>query len=694
MKKHNMHQWNRYIPKLSELFWISLSILFYELVFAVYFRNWPSGYVPLFSMAFGLFFGAVAMLPQNPRVRLVLQGVFTGVIGFIYISQVVYHRIFGTLFIVNSLQGARDAMYFADVLFISIFKSLPIIGFFFIPTVLFVVVTRKYISRSKHTVVSVMAAACTAILISAFTTGLVILDNSGAVSPRRLYLSEFSDELASRRFGLLQAMALDVRFNVLKLQFTIKEEVVLDDIVIEESFTDPSTEVSPTETSILEPPKESSNTTEPTETTIPTETEPEPIVYVPNVLDIAFPTDETDKTLADMNAYFSAKEPTMTNEYTGLFEGKNLILITAEGFSKFVIDPELTPTLYMMANEGFVFNHFYTPVWGVSTSDGEYVATTGLIPKSGVWSYSYISDNEMPFAFGNQFAALGYMSKAYHNHTYTYYNRHKSYPAMGYDYKGIGNGLEVKKTWPESDLEMMELTGPEFIGAQPFHVYFMTVSGHLRYSFSGNFISAKNQTRVEQLDKSTAVKAYYACQMELDFAMAELIRQLDEAGQLENTVIAISSDHYPYGLEEAEYDELAGHELEKTFEMYENAFILWSASMPSPVVVDTYCSSLDIAPTLSNLFGLPFDSRLYTGTDIFSDSEKYVVFKDRSFINGSIMYDAGAKKVVKLADADLTEESLKAAIEHVNEMFKYSSKIIEKDYYGYILDEDWRNQQT
>lgn len=693
MKMHDIRRWKRYIPKLTELFWISLSILFYELIFAVYYRNLPSGYVPLFSLAFGLAFGAIAMLPKKSRTRIVLQGIFTGAIGFVYIAQVVYHRIFGTLFIVNSLQGAGDAMYFADVLFISIFKSLPILLFFFVPIFIYVVFVRKIICRSNHTTVSVVAAALTAVLITSFTTGLVVLDKSGAVSPRRLYLSEFSDELSSRQFGLLQTMALDVRFNILRIQFSVQEEVVLDDIVIEESFT-----VTPTDVDISEPSNtipassETSESTTASQTTVPTE--PEPIVYVPNILNLSFPEDESNDALSEMNAYFSTKEPTMTNEYTGFFEGKNLILITAEGFSKYVIDKDLTPTLYMMANEGFVFNHFYTPVWGVSTSDGEYVATTGLIPKSGVWSYSYISDNEMPFAFGNQFSAMGYISKAYHNHTYTYYNRHKSYPAMGYEYKGIGNGLDVKKTWPESDLEMIEVTGPEFIGDTPFHVYYMTVSGHLRYSFSGNFISAKNKALVEHLDKSAAVKAYYACQMELDFAMAELIRQLDAAGQLENTVIAISSDHYPYGLEEAEFDELAGHQLEKNFEMYENAFILWSASMLSPVVVDTYCSSLDIAPTLSNLFGLPFDSRLYVGSDIFSDSEKYVVFKDRSFINSSFMYDAGAKKVIKLLDKELTDEDLKAAIEHVNDMFRYSSKIIEEDYYGYILPDDWRSQQT
>ena len=37
-----------------------------------------------------------------------------------------------------------------------------------------------------------------------------------------------------------------------------------------------------------------------------------------------------------------------------MFKGKNLILLTAEGFSPYAIDQELTPTLYKLTHEGFV----------------------------------------------------------------------------------------------------------------------------------------------------------------------------------------------------------------------------------------------------------------------------------------------------------------------------------------------------
>ena len=44
---------------------------------------------------------------------------------------------------------------------------------------------------------------------------------------------------------------------------------------------------------------------------------------------------------------------------------------------------------------------------------------------------------------------------AFHGHDYTYYNRDRSYPAMGYVYYGQGNGLDLTKQWPESDVEMV-----------------------------------------------------------------------------------------------------------------------------------------------------------------------------------------------------------------------------------------------
>ena len=83
--------------------------------------------------------------------------------------------------------------------------------------------------------------------------------------------------------------------------------------------------------------------------------------------------DREDLELSEMHGYFSKVKPTAENEWTGRFQGKNLVWIVAEGFSDRLLDPVRTPTLWKLAHEGIICDNFYTPLWGVSTSDGEYV---------------------------------------------------------------------------------------------------------------------------------------------------------------------------------------------------------------------------------------------------------------------------------------------------------------------------------
>ena len=77
----------------------------------------------------------------------------------------------------------------------------------------------------------------------------------------------------------------------------------------------------------------------------------------------------------------------------------------------------------------------------------------------------------------------------------------------------------------------------------------------------------------------------------------------------DKTCIVLTNDHYPYGLTEDEYNELAGQEMDLTFEKYRNSFICYVPGLSENIVVDEYCSTADILPTLLNLFGVDYDSR-------------------------------------------------------------------------------------
>jgi len=361
-------------------------------------------------------------------------------------------------------------------------------------------------------------------------------------------------------------------------------------------------------------------------------------------------------------------------------------MITAEGFSPYAVDEVVTPTLYKLTHEGFVFNNFYTALWQTSTSDGEYVACTGLIPV-GTRSMYHARNNLLPFSLGNQFNQLGVESKAYHNHTYTYYERNETHPNMGYIFKANGNGLvlEHPDVWPESDLEMINATVDEYINEDQFHVYYLTVSGHMNYTFVGNQMANWNKAAVKDLPYSSDCKAYIACQKELDKALEQLIKDLEEAGVADKTVIALSADHYPYGWEKKNIDEIAGHIVDPDFEIYKNHFILWSAGMKENIVVDKPCSSLDILPTLSNLFGIEYDSRLLMGQDIFSDSDPLVILSNRSFITDKVMYNTETGEAEKLTKEELPENYIETLNKIIKNKFSVSQSIAKQDYYRYVF---------
>ena len=442
----------------------------------------------------------------------------------------------------------------------------------------------------------------------------------------------------------------------------------------------------------------------------------EPKVYDYNALIDFAPLieNENNQTIKKMHQYFGSLEPSMQNEYTGYFEGKNLIYITAEAFCPYAIDKDFTPTLYMLANNGFVFENYYQPYWSLSTTGGEFANLTGVIPEwieSGN-SFTVSANRYMPYSLAGLFKDKGYICKAYHNNSYTFYDRDKTHPNLGYDYKGIGNGLKLASdNWPNSDLEMMEATVPEMIEDYlntgiPFHTYYMSVSGHCNYNWGGNAMSKKNkEAAVEAFpDSSTTVQAYMACNLELENAMKYLIDELDKAGILDDTVIVLTADHYPYAMSEGSIDyyvELSGIEdTPKSITRYENTLILYCSSMEENVYVDTPCSSIDIVPTLDNLFAVPYDSRLYSGRDIFaknyeadkvSSSMPLVILpigNRYSFLTAAGSYDCVTKEFTPNEGIEVDDNYVKDVLNMISNKWTYAKLIITNDYYSKVLPKE------
>ena len=609
------------------------------------------------AILLGLLCGGVA--PRKGRVLLLAMTLLLSVwMG----AQSIYYHLFKTFLTAFSLtKMGMVAGAFGDMAVGEILLNWFPIAMMAVPFGLAVVLRRRLIPEEGPMSRRMGARwALLAAVVQLAAMGIVMCCGGGSMSLRFIYLQAAVPELEVQNFGMLTQNQLELRrvlFGITPEDQSLRKGQALH-------LYRPASE--PVEVESAEYPSADYH-----------------------ILDIDFDrliAEETDEDLLQMHTYFSQQVPTAKNEWTGYFQGKNLIWIVAEGFCTLAMDPERTPVLYEMAHSGFVFDHFYTPLWGVSTSDGEYTTTTGLIPKSGVWSYSQSAGNYMPFGFGNQFSQLGYRTMAFHDYLYTYYDRDKSFPNMGYEYYALGHGLELEEIWPPSDLEMMEEIVPMFVDEEQFMVYCLTVSGHLNYTYEENAMSRRHWDEVAGLPYSEGPKAYLACQMELELAMESLLTQLEEAGRLDDTVIVLSGDHYPYGLTDEEYSELLGRQVDPNFEIFQNTLILWNAQMEEPVRVEKLCSSLDVMPTLANLFGLEYDSRLMAGRDILSDEPGLVIFSNYSFLTEEGAYNSVLDEFRSWDGSPPDEAYVQSQIAEVQNRVAYSAMILDHDYYRVALN--------
>lgn len=608
-------------------------------------------YILLFSILTGTIISLITGF-LNESVNKISNIVINSVITLIFIAQLIHYRFYQSIFSIYSLINGAQVFGFMSAIGKIMLHNTEYIIFLLFPLFFFIVLGlnisfKKYTKKELLIIIGIIP-------ISLLLSILVLnTDKDKNYNAKDLYYNTHAPTISTQKLGLLTTMRLDLKRAI----FGFTDKIMLEDKEIEEV-------------------NKSENKKE----------------Y--NILNIDFDKlieEEDNDKIRSLHKYFKSVTPTEKNKYSGMFKDKNLIVITAEAFSPIAIDKELTPTLYKMYTEGFSFSNFYTPIFYVSTSDGEYVSLTSLLPKEGVWSFQESSKISLPFVYGNILKDYGYSANAYHNGRYNYYKRNLSHPNMGYKYVGCGNGLEKKincKIWPQSDLEMINATIDDYIENEKFLAYYMSISGHLNYTYNGNMMATKNRDKVKNLKYSEAIQAYLATNIELDKALESLINSLKEKGKLDDTVIVISADHYPYGLTINEMKERATYINDEKFDIHKNNLIIWNSQIKTPIKIDKYASSLDILPTVLNLLGVEYDSRLLMGTDILSNSEGLVIFNDRSWITKYGKYDAIKGKFTEYINLEEKQKYIDEINEIVKNKFNASRLILETNYYKYIKTEE------
>lgn len=613
---------------------------------------------------------ALAGLFKNNIVGKVVAWVIMAINYLVFASQIVYYYIFKKPLLVNAAvnAGAAALTDFWQVALDGVFNSIPYLILLAIPMVIAgVLLHRKVLIIEQFQKMSFVKLLCyggAGVLLSAI---ILVAGYRMDTDNYEVYQGMYDPEMVARGFGVLPLFERQMLGDLLP-----EKELSLEALGELQQSTEMSTEME-------------------------VETEEGPSYDTsPNVrnVDMDALLSNGDKDIVKLAQIMQSLTPTNKNQYTGMFEGYNLIYITAEAFSPYAVSEELTPTLYKMLNGGIVVKDYYIPIWATSTSDGEYVNLTGQIPDDQ-FSMRRSQTNAQPYSLPAYFLSEGVKSYAYHNNSLSYYDRYLTHPNLGYDFKAARTGslsssmwgsqvfeIESKNDWPSSDYEMFVATIPEWINEERFHAYYMTVSGHALYNFQGNSMAKRNQEVVANLECSEEMKAYIACNYELEKAMTYLIEELEKAGKLDNTVIVISADHYPYGLSDGVLEEYLGYEVDD-LEIQRNCLIMWNSAMET-IEVEKTCSAIDLMPTILNLFGFEYDSRLFPGKDMMSDASSLVVFSDRSFITDSVIYNASTKTVTSRTGEEVSEEYIETMKQQVKILFQYSAGILNDDFFRYV----------
>ncbi len=594
----------------------------------------------------------------NKKVSKIISFIFLIIMVFFFIVQFVYFKIFTAFFTLDAIVMVKGAFPFAKAILDILLQNILIVIVFISPIVIYSVIN-KYFNYSKDKIIKILIKLLILLNILCISVlSLNLTDKKDEIySPKKLYFNIFYPSESVRSFGLITTMRLDLKRLI-------------------------------------------SNNSETSEYLVDKSKEAVNVEYDYNTIDIDWESlieTETNQTIKNMHTYFSNLSGTQQNEYTGLFEGKNLIFVVAESLYTPFISEDLTPTLYNLYNNGIVFDNYYPAKFQSSTTDTEYMLFTSLLPKTGISGGSAHASNSnyFPFTIGNTFSSIGYTSTAFHNWTDAIYKRYKYLVNYGFDYYNGPDlnittdpgGFNIKTPhFPSSDLELIENSYEKYIDAQPFLSYYITVSGHFNYNYNYNAMVRKNWNLVKDLNYSSKVKSYIACNLEFEFAMERLIEILTEKGILDDTVIVISTDHYPYNLSISEMEELNSEEISEPISVNKSKLLIYN-SATSPQIINKVASSIDVLPTVLNLFNIEYDSRLMMGNDLFSSSEGLAIFSDRSFITDYGYYNASTAETVIYEESTNIDTSYFDNIKSkVNNIFKISKDMLETDYYSKVFE--------
>ncbi len=432
-----------------------------------------------------------------------------------------------------------------------------------------------------------------------------------------------------------------------------------------------------------------------------------------------------DQAMKEFKEYYDnvSSTPEKTNDYTNIFEGKNVLVIHAESMQNNLLNLEfngqaVVPNLKRLSEEGMYFSNFYSQVSVGTSSDSELTFNTSLMPtQSGTAFVSYFDRtyNAIPKLMHEK----GYYTFSMHANNADFWNRRSMYEHLGYDkfysketYKVqkediVGLGLSDKEFFKQSVEKLKKITQKhdKWYGVMIMlsnHTPFSDVEKYGEFDVDMKETITNEDGTTEEIShpymEGRKLGNYFKSAHYADEALGELFDNLDKNGFLDNTVVVIYGDHdarlprsdynylYNYNKEtEKMYDKDDANYKEYDSYQYELGrkvpFIIWTKDMKDSQLnmeVKDVMGMYDVMPTLGNMFG--FYNKYQLGHDIFNiKSDNIVVFPTGNWVTNTVYYNSQKEEYLSLDGSAISEEEIKKNNEYASKLLSVSNNVIVYD---------------
>ncbi len=429
-----------------------------------------------------------------------------------------------------------------------------------------------------------------------------------------------------------------------------------------------------------------------------------------------------DKALKIFNEYYQdvPEKQDWKNKYTGIFKGKNVILIHYESMQNSNIGlefngVEVTPTLNRLAKDSIYFSNFYSQVSVGTSSDTEFTLNTSLMPtNNGTAFVSYFNREyvSMPLLLKEK----GYYTFSMHANNGSFWNRNTMHETLGYerfysknDYvidEVIGLGLSDRSFYKQSIEKIKEINAK----GQPYYGTIITLTNHTPFSDTdlyGEFDVSLKETVYNEETKQyeevvypymegTKLGNYFKSAHYADVALGEFIDALEKEGILDNTVLVIYGDH-DARLSKSDYRRLYNYDKEtdsakeckeedrdctiidtNTYELLRKVpLLIYSKETKQKYhkEVTTVMGMYDVMPTLGNMFG--FYNKYQLGHDIFNvKDDNIVVFPNGNWVTNKLYYNSQNGSMLPLKETEIPATYIEECNNYAEKLLNASNSTI------------------